>query len=399
MTSPAIPASLGQIVYLTSVQANMHIYAVITDGSTPNLNNITIEVNADEATVVVPGLVGQTGPAGEPQFALTLQPDIFSSPNQLPNDLTDSNFGEYWLIEQTDDNGNIVSSAAYVWWNTYYRVVPFGTQGEIGPYPVITPQVVPIDPDEESYVLNTGTIANPSWTYYLAVPQGEQGPAGALAFCPDVNEKTPPTAGQVLGFNGQYNGGYPVWQPMTVGAMNPLPYTVPESAFTSYSGVSTTNQTIASFVVPPNPWPWKPLVWGQVEVTGIELSTSPLLVGVEVLLGDPNSGTLVATGYGNAFGGVVTILPQTSSPSNSATAMTPTNNTALVPASNTGNSGTLYVNLVNAGMAAVYDYNAANSQLFVMACPIGTEGAVNAGIYGSFSTKITLSAYTISMGS
>jgi hypothetical protein len=70
-----------------------------------------------------------------------------------------------------------------------------------------------------------------------------------------------------------------------------------------------------------------------------------------------------------------------------------------VPANHTGSNGTLYVNLVNRGLAAVYDYNAANSQLFVMVVPATTEGAVNAGIYGSLSTKITLEAWTVTQGS
>jgi hypothetical protein len=333
-----------------------------------------------------------------------LQPNIYTSPAQLPQNLTDSNFGQYWLIEQTDELGNIVSSAAYIWWTNYFRVVPFGTVGPVGPVPQITPQVVLIDPDEQSYVQNSGTISEPSWTYYLAVPPGPQGPPSSLAECIDVNESTPPTIGQVLGFNGQYNLGRPVWQPMTVGAMNPLPYIVPESAFTSYSGITGQNQNVCTYAVPANPWPWKPLVWGQIEVSGLELSLSPLLIGVEVLLGDPNTGTLVAAGYGNAVGGVVSILPQTSSSAaasgatSSNTAMTPTNSTALVPANHTGNVGTLYVNLVNQGLAATFEYDNTNSQLFVLACPVSTEGAVNAGIFGSLSTKVTLSAWTVTLG-
>ncbi len=186
---------------------------------------------------------------------------------------------------------------------------------------------------------------------------------------------------------------------MTVGAIGPMPYTVPESAFTSYNGISTTNQTVATFAVPPNPWAWKPLVWGQIEVFGLELSASPLLVGVEVRLGDPNNGQLVGTGFGNGFGGVVTIVPQTSTGTVDNTSMTPTNATALVPANHTGLQGTLYVNLVNQGVAAVFDYNSANSQLFVLACPAATEGAVAAAVYGSLSTKVTLSAQTIHQGS
>lgn len=403
MTLPSGLASLGQIVYLQSVQANIHIYAVVTDGTTPNLNTVSIQVNADEATAIVPGLIGQTGPAGAPQFALSLQPDIFSSPAQLPQGLTEENFGEYWLVETTDELGNVNSAVAYVWWNSFFRVVPFGTQGPTGPVPQITPQAILIDPDESSYVLNTGTISQPSWTFYLAVPPGQEGPIATLAACVDVNETTQPTIGQVLGFNGQYNDGLPVWQPMTVGAMNPLPYIVPESAFTSYNGISGTNQNVATFAIPPNPWPWKPLVWGQLELSGLELSTTPNLIGAEVLLGDPSTGTLVAAGYGNASGGVVSLLPQTSSAASSGatsanTAMSPTNSTALVPANHTGNQGTVYVNLVNQGLAAVFDYSNTNSQLFILVCPVSTEGAVNAGIYGTLSTKITLSAWSVIQG-
>jgi hypothetical protein len=393
-----VTTPIGSLIYLQSVQANTHIYAVVTDGATPNLNTITQEISAGESTIVVPGLIGATGPAGMPQFALNIQHDVFTSEADLPP-ATSTPFGDYWLIEQTDINGNVVSSAAYIAWGSFYRVLPFGTQGPVGPYPVVTPDVVLIDPDMASYVLNTGTIANPSWTFYLAVPQGPEGPSATLAGCPDVNESTPPTVGQVLGFNGQYNEGLPVWQPMTVGAIGPMPYTLPESAFTSYDGISTTNQTIATFPVPANPWAWKPLVWGQIEVHGIELSTSPLLIGVEILLGDPNNGQLVATGFGNGLGGVVTIVPQTSTGTTDNTSMTPSNSTALVPANHTGNTGTLYVNLVNQGLAAVYDYNAANSQLFVLACPAATEGAVQAAIYGSLSVKVTLSAETITQGS
>lgn len=392
MTTP-----LGQIAYLQSVQANVHIYAVVTDGSTPNLNTISLELNADEATAAVPALIGAQGPPGAPQFALNVQMDVFSSPSALPA-VAEQTIGDYWLIEQTDDNGNIVSSAAYVAWGSFYRVLPFGTQGPTGPVPVVTPDVILIDADAKSYVLNTGTVANPSWTFYLAVPVGPQGPQASLAACPDVNESTQPTPGQVLGFNGAYSDGLPVWQPMTVGALAPLPYTVPESAFTSFNGIATANQTVATFAVPPNPFAWKPMVFGQVEVFGIELSANPLLIGVEVMLGDPTTGTLVGRGYGNGLGGVVTIVPQASSSNSANTAMTPTNSTALVPKNHTGTQGTLYVNLVNDGIAAVYDYNATNSQLFVMAVPATTEGAVNATVYGSLSQKITFEAWTVTLG-
>ena len=398
-------APIGSLQYIQSVTATLHVYAVVTDGNTPNQNLITTEVTAGEGTVIVPGLVGATGPAGAPQFALKLQLDIYSSAAALEaaqpslNNTTD--IGKYWLIETTDEMSNVASASAYVWYGNDFRVLPFGWIGPPGPYPVISPNVVLIDPDQTSFIEQTGPTSNPSWTMNLAVPQGPPGPTGSISACPDVNEVTAPTVGQVLGFNGQYSQGFPVWQPMTVGDIIPAPYTVPESAFSSYTGLSGHSQTVCTFAVPPNPWAWKPLVWGQIDVHGLELSLTPLLIGVEVLLGDPNNGTLVARGFGNAQGGIVTLVPQTSSTSSTApnnASMTPSNSTALVPANHTGTQGTLYVRLVNDGIAAVFNYNSTNSQLFVMACPVSTEQAT-AALYGSMSSSATLSATTIHQGS
>lgn len=397
-------APVGSLVYLQSVQSNMHIYAVVTDGSTPNLNRITINVNADEATAVVPGLQGNNGPSGAPQFILNFQPDVFDNPSELPDDLNNDDMGKYWLVEQTDDNDNIVSAAAYIWWGSFFRVLPFGTQGPIGPVPVVTPEVILIDPDMTSYVENTGTIANPQWTYFLAVPQGPPGPNATLAGCPDVDESSPPEIGQVLGFNGRYNEGLPVFQPMTIGAMNPMPYTVPESSFQAYSGVASHNHTVCTFPVPANPWPWKPLVWGHLQLaagSGIHYGSN--LIGVEVRIGDPQTGQLVAAGYGNAVGAVVTITPQTSAAATStdttgaSTAMTPSNSIGLIPANHTGNQGTLYVNLVTKGMASKVYFAADDNQLFVMACPVTTTGAITTAIYGSLSTTVSLTAWQVTM--
>jgi hypothetical protein len=390
VTLPLLP--LGQVVFVTALQANILVYAVITDGSTPALNTISLQINGETATAIVPGLQGQTGASGAPQFALTQQPDVFSSPADLPGNLTAANFGEFWLIVQLDQNNNPIYTNAYIWWNTFYRVVPFGTVGPAGPFTVITPQVVLIDPDEQSYVQNTGTLSNPNWVYFLAVPQGQPGPNGAIAFCPDVNESTPPTPGQVLGFNGAFAQGLPVYQPMTVGALNPLPYIVPESAFNSFTGIASTTQLVCTYTVPANPFAWKPVVFGQVQLGGFSLSLNPLLVGAEVLMGDPTTGQLVAIGYGNAFGGAVTVTPQTSNSTNPNAAMTPQNSTALVPA---GQAATFYVNLVNAGMAGVYNFNAQNAQLLIMAVPAATEGAVTSAVYGSLTPKMSLSVFAV----
>jgi hypothetical protein len=162
---------------------------------------------------------------------------------------------------------------------------------------------------------------------------------------------------------------------------------------------------VCTFPIPANPWPWKALVWGQLQMKGIGISLGASLLDAQVVLGDPTTGTLVAAGWGNNSGGALTIMPQTSSSTSSnttagtATAMTPTNSTGLVPANHTGTAGTLYVNVVNnKGMASTLNFTNANAQLFVLVIPAATEGAVAAGIFGSLATQVTLSAVSIVLG-
>lgn len=172
---------------------------------------------------------------------------------------------------------------------------------------------------------------------------------------------TIPSTGVVAGRN--------IWVPQPPVQMYPMIYTVPEGAFTSATGIGSSTHPIASFDIPPQPFPWKPIVFGQVQIFGLNISFTPLLVGAEVLLGNATSGQRVARGFGNSLG-YTTFIPHPSDQSNPSAAMTPTNGVGLVPANHTGTQGTIYVNLVNQGMAGVYDFNSVNSGLFVAAWPV-----------------------------
>ncbi|SLC03796.1 Bacteriophage minor tail subunit [Mycobacteroides abscessus subsp. massiliense] len=468
MSAPVIQP-LGLMQYLKSLTATTHIYAVIGDGETPDGHVATMEIAGDQATLVIPALVGPQGPAGEHAFALRLQVSTIDDPEDLPTNLTntDDDIGKYWVINQydvvnevqtiavtggataftltydgqpttsitggatsaalqaalealaniapgdvavagvaggpyavtftgtkaglnqppitgaatggtspavnvvTNQQGgtNLIGSRAYVWFGDHYRVIMMGTEGPPGPVPLITWGVELLDPDGgvESYMSQSGSPYAPSVIAHLAVPRGPQGPAGNLSQSPDVDMSNPPTHLQVLAFDANILPGGK-WRPMSIGAIIPRPYTVPEAAFTNYQGIST-RAPIGSFAVPAQPFPWKPIVFGHIKATGLELDSDPLIIGCEIRLGHPTSGQLIARGFGNTASWAH-MMPHASSTADPTIAITPDNSYALVPANHTGMQGTLYVNLYNDGLAGAYLFNKANAQLYVQVTPV-----------------------------
>ncbi|OBF77101.1 hypothetical protein [Mycolicibacterium fortuitum] len=268
-------------------------------------------------------------------------------------------------VETTQEGEiNLVGARAYIWMGDHYRILMMGSEGPVGPVPRIAWGVQLLDPDgdEETNVVQTGTAYNPSVLLKLKVPRGPQGEAGLIRDASDYDDSEAPQTGQVLMWNGTKFA--PAW----VGSIIPKPFIVPEAAFNNYEGLST-RAPIGTFPVPALDFPWKPFVWGKIKATGLELDEDPLIIGCEVRLGHPTTGTLVARGFGNSTGWT-TLTPHTSTPSSPSVAMTPDNATGLVPANHTGNDGTLYINLYNDGLAGVYLFNKANAQLAVLAVPV-----------------------------
>jgi hypothetical protein len=365
MTTP----SVGDQVYLGTFLVNTHVYGVVTPSDTPDQFSATFEIMGDQGTLMTNALIGPKGDPGQNAFALRLQKDNIDDPANLPTTLrnTDADVGKYWLIDDVDSDGNIIGTSAYIWYGTSWRRMMMGTPGPPGPVPVITPSVTLLDPNgtENTNIDVQGTTFNPFWDLRLKVPLGPTGPPGsALSGAGDVDflSRTP-QAGDILQFNGTK------WVAAPVDTVVARPYSVPESAFTSFSGLSQ-RATIGTFAIPPQPFPWTPIVFGQLGAWGLELSTAPLTIGAEVRLGDPVTGALVGRGFGNSMGEVV-ILPHFSSPSKPTAALTPTNGVATVPANHTNPAtGTLYVNLYNDGVAGVYIFQPTDAQLFVFCTPL-----------------------------
>lgn len=166
---------------------------------------------------------------------------------------------------------------------------------------------------------------------------------------------------------------YPQWVPVSISQLMPHTYSMPEASFTGYSGISQ-QAGIGSFAIPPQPFAWTPIVWGHFGAFGIELSANPLLIGCQVLLGNPTTGALVGRGFGNSLG-EVNVMPHYSTPNNIGQALTPTNGLAVVPANHSNPAdGTLYINLYNDGEIGLYTFSPTDAQLFVMLMPVLEPG-------------------------
>lgn len=163
-----------------------------------------------------------------------------------------------------------------------------------------------------------------------------------------------------------FPAGDPVWVAQALEPSIPLLYTVPSSAFNNAIGIeyAQVQPTVCTYAVPPQPYPWVPIVFGSLTVSGAYIAQNPLLVGAHIMVGDPINGTLLADGRSQS-GGTIIITPGTGN-----TAYEPT--TIIVPANHVGSQGTIYVVLDNDGLGGVYDFNSAGAQLFIMVLPVNT---------------------------
>lgn len=361
-------ATIGELQYVKSVLVNTHVFGLVTDGDTPDGFSATFEITGDNGVLVVPALTGDPGPPGQNAFALRLQLSTIDDPLDLPETLgnTEADIGKYWMIDDVDGDGNVIGSSAYIWFGDHYRRMMMGSPGPAGPVPIMTwnvHAVQPTDLNQSNRVVQTGDAYRPTLDLFLNLPPGEPGPASRLALCPDVDMTTMPTIGQFLGWDGalDHDGNY-LFKFLDLVDVMPKPITIPESAFTSYQGLSQ-RATIGSFQAPPRPFDWKPWVVGHMSVVGLELAPDPLTIGAEIRLGDPVTGALVGRGFGTSSGQVI-FIPHTSTPTTPSAAMTPENDYAKVPANHTNPAlGTLYINLFNDGVVGVYIFNPANAQL------------------------------------
>jgi hypothetical protein len=347
--------------YLGSLLTKTHFWGNVSDIATPSLATATMELVGPDAVIIMDALKGDKGDPGQNADIVKLQfQDDFTLASQIPvNTLTSSeaDIGKAWWI------GNIV----YVWSGSGLQAKAMGTAGPPGPVPNITPAIQLLDPNGStpSSIVVQGDPANPTWLFKMKCPQGPQGENANISNAGDVDQTFPPELGQTLVWNGVK------WQPEDVGTIFPQVYSIPEGAFTSFTGVATL-QNIAHISLPPQTFPWTPLVFGHIRAYGLQASTDPLTLGSAAFLGNDGNlgGTLIARGFGNNST-FANIIPHYSLPTQSMTAVAPGAGTAVVPANHTGTQGDIYIDLWNEGTLGAYSFNNQDAQALIVVMPVG----------------------------
>jgi len=356
----SIPAT-GDAVALFQTLMSATWYGVVGDGTTPAGMAATLEMIDDEAVITTDVLVGPKGDKGDPAPLVDLQwPPLEQAADldQFRPSLGAGDAGKAWWI----------GSVVYVWDGTDFQMVRPGPAGPPGATPqiTVTTETIPLDERDENSVdevIQTGTSLAPNLHFRLLSPQGPTGPSTNITGAPDYDASGgAPEDGQTL----VWSAAAQKWQPSDYTAKQPRFFSVPEAAFTPFSGLAQ-RQTILAFTVPAQDFSWVPYVTGHIKAFGIELDADPLTIGCEVRLGDATTGQLIGRGFGN-ISNWTTISPHFSSSGDATTAVAPDNGVATVAS---GQAAVINVNLYNDGLLGAYVFNNAGAQLSILCLPQG----------------------------
>jgi hypothetical protein len=373
MTSPnIITPTIGDSIYLASLFANLHIHGILSDLDTPDQVSGSLEVDGPNMLLAIPVLQGRPGPAGTHAPIWDLQDQIFDDPADLPDNLTNEeiDIGKLYMVRQFDEDGNPVSTRAYLWMGTSWEWFVMGYAGPPGPVPIISWTVETLDPDDPGTVeevVQGGDDYHPSLHIKIKGYRGEQGPSTNIADAPDVDFTTPPEDGDSLVYEGEWPDGN--WVALPSATIRPLFYTVPQAAFTAVPLAFGTSVQILAWEVPETEWDVVVRVGGHMRIIGVDFDTDPFIIGAQCRLGHPTSGTLLARGFGN-ISTYVDLKPHGSTNLAPNDAITPGNGRGVIPANTTGNAATLYVSAFNDGIAGIYNFATEGAQLDVTLYPV-----------------------------
>lgn len=357
------PANLGDLVPLGQALMNFTWWGYVTDIDTPTGVWATMEAVGDEAFVTMDVLQGPRGLPGvnAPLVEVLWDPEIETVDDLVKYDdwgLEEKNKG-FWigdLVYIFDGVGNWIPKRP-------------GPAGPAGPTPIISTSGQILSWQDqldgvEPQVQPSGPPTTPHLLFDLPQgPPGPPGPAGPIRGSVDYME---PVDGPLPNSKLTWNETEMKYEPR----IDPQVrfFTVPEGAFTNFSGFAT-RQQVCAFQLPPIPWDVQIKVGGHIRAVGLEVDQDPLIIGAEIRLGHPQSGQLIGRGFGN-ISTWTTFDSHYSTGSTAMDAVTPDGELGRLPAMSTGQAATVYVNLYNDGLFGLYNFNKGGAQLDLLLIPV-----------------------------
>ncbi|WP_331436427.1 hypothetical protein RND64_04380 [Gordonia sp. w5E2] len=290
--------------FLGDMLLRVKVFGLAAPPGEPPLQQAQLSVVGEDASLGIPVLKGDTGPAGAAAAPFKWQWPALDSASELPT-----------LTNTTDDKGKAyvvkdgygTADIAY-WTGTEWKyfVDAFGP-GLPGPAPDITVDGEQVDEDDPFDVVVSGTTANPHLHFKIPKVPGPTGPSGPWNLYDSTKDRD---AGDIPVWNETESRFEPkTW--MEIGSFPRVRrYTQPESAFTAYSG-SSTSQLISTMALPALEYAYHVDVHGHVRCGPGLLSSAQ--VAVVVRMGDQTTGQIVGKALPEPGAGARVISPHYSS--------------------------------------------------------------------------------------
>ncbi|AMS02596.1 minor tail protein [Gordonia phage Yvonnetastic] len=335
------------------------IYAIDESEAGVPIRHLSISLTPTQATMEIPrGAPGETGPQGPP-----------GDPWIHMGDRTTAQIAALSLgtADKAKAYRNSDTNALHYWTGTAWIVYnnAFGMQGPQGPQGGLSDVTIEMLPEGEDPVASV-TGAPGSQVLNLEIPekpgpQGATGPASSIVLAEDFDDAVTPFNGAVLRYNDTTDKWY-AGSPISL-----RQYSIPTSAFVDVNTSFTDSyKLIGTFPLDALDHATTLHVTGRFIVS--QSNTSRIAIEVRLGAPGPADGTLIAKGIALSGTGeqIVNIMPHYSTPASPATATAPGGYIGVIPATHTGNTGTIYVSVIRLGGVGSWQVKSDYAQVSVL---------------------------------
>lgn len=259
----------------------------------------SFQVLASEGRLELPrGNAGDVGPQGPPAYPWRWRGDVadYTALQAIESTLTTAHRGYAYRIV---GGSKFPNSVMYWDGETFYPFLSaFGAEGPRGSTPTLTVgTITTLAAGSNAYLTVDATdplhlVLNAGFPRGGPGEQGDQGGPGPIIGSPDVKPGLTPVQGDVLiwdATNSYFDRApYPGWKG---------PYTLVNGDFSTGSNVSAAATVVATRMIPPQPFQWRPFVMGALTTIAHVASVGAGRVDLEVRIGS-STGQIVAVAPG-----------------------------------------------------------------------------------------------------